>query len=579
MPDFKKLKLKQFAQAADRETAEGKYWKTYAVTLEEQLLGAPSCVHFNPLNSNSYLVTSSTKVTLYDSITDKAQRSFTRFADEAYSGRFRKDGKLILAGDKSGAVKVFDAHTKVILRESRNHKAAVHSTLWSADGLSIVSGSDDGSVKRWDLGTQEVVWDSRSYSHSDYVRCCDTSPISPDLFVSCGYDHIIKVWDARQPTPVHLMDQGKPIEACSIVSSGALLLTSGGNEMKVWDLLSGGRLLHTFSNHQKNISSICYDPHSSRVLTGGLDGLVKVYSLQTLKVTHGMRFGTPVSCLGISPSGQKLVVGFTDCSLMVRTKATPSSISNRISPDKLDASVVGSSSDTPSLVATVDESNSEDNTAGTAVSKRPRLSVGDEADLAPDAMAGLTSSEGQEDEDALQALSGRFYKGAGQAVDRIEDGMVDAQRSERLRPYEMNLKKFNYQQALDSALRTKNPLVVITVLEELCFRSGLTIALSSRDESTLEPLLSFISRYIVHPRYCPLLTQVVQKLLDIYSGVLGRSDGIDELFFKLQRQVRTELTFQKQMMKIVGSLDCVIHASTLSNVPTDQRAIVRGDSL
>ena len=35
---------------------------------------------------------------------DKIQRSFSRFNDEAYSGRFRKDGKLVVAGDKAGLV-------------------------------------------------------------------------------------------------------------------------------------------------------------------------------------------------------------------------------------------------------------------------------------------------------------------------------------------------------------------------------------------------------------------------------------------------------------------------------------------
>ncbi len=152
----------------------------------------------------------------------------------------------------------------------------------------------------------------------------------------------------------------------------------------------------------------------------------------------------------------------------------------------------------------------------------------------------------------------------GAAVDKIEDGMVDTERVLRLQPYEVNLKRFNYQQALDSALRTKNPLVVITVMEELCFRSGLAIAISGRDETGLEPLLSFIARYIAHPRYSPLLVQVAQKLLDVYAPVLGRSDGIDELFFKLQRQVKLELSFQREIMRALGSLDCVIQASASS---------------
>ena len=87
---------------------------------------------------------------------------------------------------------------------------------------------------------------------------------------------------------------------------------------------------------------------------------------------------------------------------------------------------------------------------------------------------------------------------------KTDDEMIESERRIRLKPYEKQLKKFNYQKALDSALRTHNPLVVVTVLEELLRRSGLTIALSDRDETTLEPLLSFTARYVSHPRYAKL---------------------------------------------------------------------------
>ena len=38
-------------------------------------------------------------------------------------------------------------------------------------------------------------------------------------------------------------------------------------------------------------------------------------------------------------------------------------------------------------------------------------------------------------------------------------------------------------------------LVVLTLLEELIKRSGLTVALSGRDETSLEHLLAFTARY------------------------------------------------------------------------------------
>ena len=153
---------------------------------------------------------------------------------------------------------------------------------------------------------------------------------------------------------------------------------------------------------------------------------------------------------------------------------------------------------------------------------------------------------------------------------------LDTDRSARLKPYDTQLKRFQYQQALDSALRTRNPVVVITILEELCRRSGLTIALSGRsDDQALEPLLSFIVRYVSNPRYSHIIIQVAHRILDLYyhhantvtngsgTGTGGathtqNSDAMDELFYKLHKQVQQELYFQKHIMRVLGGLDSVI---------------------
>jgi U3 small nucleolar RNA-associated protein 15 len=205
MPEFQKIREKQFPQVQDRETSEAKYWKSFGVTKEEKLLGTPNCIQFNPVSLDTYLVTSSTKVMLYDSMSDKVQRAYSRFTDDAFSGRFRKDGKLIVAGSKDGYVKVFDMKTKAVLRQLKQHTAAVRSTVWASDGLHIISGSDDRKVKLWDLATEDVVWDSKS-QHTDYVRCVETNPSNPDIFVSGSYDHSVKIWDKRQEQAASSMD-------------------------------------------------------------------------------------------------------------------------------------------------------------------------------------------------------------------------------------------------------------------------------------------------------------------------------------------------------------------------------------
>lgn len=526
MAAFPKLKLKQFAPIQERESQESKFWKNFALTHEEKFPNSPNRVDFCSALAGYYLITGSTRVSLYDRSTDKVQKSFSRFSDDAYSGRFRKDGKLVVAGDKTGTVKVFDVQSKAMLRQVKRHTAAVRSTCWTSDGLSMLSASDDRSVKQWDLATSEIVWESsapgsssssslgsnsssssssgRNLGHADYVRAVDANPVSPSVFASGCYDHAVRLWDARQPHAVLEMSHGKPVEHVMMTASGALLLSAGGNELKIWDL-AAGRLLHTFCNHQKNITSLCMDGSGGRILSAGLDGHVKVYSLQTMLQTHGMRFGAPLSCVGLSPDNAKLVVGFVDGSVIVRTRR-------------------------------------KDGPSGSGL--------------------GLDMSEGAAGA-AAGGAAGRFYRGAGAAAERAEDGMVEAEKTTRLRPYEAQLKKFNYHAALDAGLKTRNPLVIVTVLEELSRRNGLVLALSGRDESTLEPLLSFASKFVTNSRYCKLIIRVAHHIVDMYASVLGRSDAIDELFLKLQRQVKGELDFQRELMPIRGVLDCIISSSTL----------------
>lgn len=77
------------------------------------------------------------------------------------------------------------------------------------------------------------------------------------------------------------------------------------------------------------------------------------------------------------------------------------------------------------------------------------------------------------------------------------------------------LRKFEYSQALDSALSTHNPLIVATVLYELRQRGdAYRIALSNRDDEQLAVLLEFLVKNLCNPKY-------TEPLLDTTRTVLG----------------------------------------------------------
>lgn len=98
-------------------------------------------------------------------------------------------------------------------------------------------------------------------------------------------------------------DSGKnaaPVEQVLMFPSGTVALSSAGPILRVWDLVAGGRCTRALSNHQKTVTALAFNASGSRLLTGGLDQMVKVYDVSSYKVVHTMRYPAPVLCLAIS---------------------------------------------------------------------------------------------------------------------------------------------------------------------------------------------------------------------------------------------------------------------------------------
>ena len=91
-----------------------------------------------------------------------------------------------------------------------------------------------------------------------------------------------------------------PVEQVLMFPSGTVALSSAGPILRVWDLVAGGRCTRALSNHQKTITAMAFNGSTSRLLTGGLDQMVKVYDVSTYKVVHTMRYPAPVLCLAVS---------------------------------------------------------------------------------------------------------------------------------------------------------------------------------------------------------------------------------------------------------------------------------------
>ena len=91
----------------------------------------------------------------------------------------------------------------------------------------------------------------------------------------------MRVWDARVSSDgdgggggaggsVMTLRHEEPVRACVVLPGGGLLLSAAGPRLYAWDLLGRGKLLHTFSHHQKTVTGLALDGGGSRVLSCAL---------------------------------------------------------------------------------------------------------------------------------------------------------------------------------------------------------------------------------------------------------------------------------------------------------------------
>ncbi|KAI9010407.1 WD40-repeat-containing domain protein [Phycomyces nitens] len=512
MGDYQKVIVKKYPKVPSKKSTEAKYWRRFKSPILIKEYASVSSIYFSPVAPFDFAVTASARVQIYSSKTHQPKKTISRFKDIAYSACFRPDGKLIVAGDGTGLVQLFDVNSRAILRTFREHTMPVHVAQFSSNKTNILSASDDRTVRLWDIPSETSV--NVFEEHEDYVRTGLVSQDNPNLILTGSYDQTVRLWDTRQNGCVMTMRHGAPVESVLMYPGGGAIVSAGGPTLKVWDLLSGGRCMHEVSNHQKTITSMCFDGSASRLITGSLDQHVKVYNVQDYKVVHSVKYPAPVLSVALSPNDTHLVAGMANGLLSIRQRQVKSSES--ITKKKQQEYI----RDGTYKYFMRGQTGAAQDDFAVEYKRQSRLSKYD------------------------QFLKKFQY---GNALDEV------------LRT------------------STKSAVVVVALLQELIHRDGLKTAITGRDDVSLEPLVRFLVKNIHHPRYTKLLVDVADVVIDVYTPVFGQSPLIDDLMKQLSTKVKQEITFQKELTQTIAALDMIFTRSGVSSnaaalAPTPIRA-------
>ncbi|KAF7104863.1 hypothetical protein CFC21_105727 [Triticum aestivum] len=509
---------------SNRLSPEAAYWRNFRSSTLDTGATAFSVTHlaFSPARARPMLAAAwSSAVHLFagDPLAPRPRVTVCKDA-AAFSPSFRCDGALLAAGDGKGVVRVFrvDKPTAGPLRTLSAHAAQTRVVRYpeaGGDKVHLLTAGDDALLAYWDVPSETPVFTVPA-AHRDYIRAGAPSPVDHNLFATGSYDQSVKLWDARTgKAPALSFSHGASVESVLFLPSGGLLATAGGTTVKIWDVIGGGRLVHSVESHVKTIFALALGKMGAtgetRLLSAGSDGYVKCFDYGELKMTHSMRYPKELLSVACSPCGTVLAAGSSKGDIFVRRR-------KKNATEEEEEEVVGSE---------------------------------------------FAWTMPKPEKQALKPSYYRYFLRGQNEKAKEGDFVISRPKKVKFAEHDKLLRKFRHKDALVSALAKNNPRSVVAVMEELVARRKLVRCIGNLDVAELGLLLDFLHRNATLPRYARLLLGVANKVLEMRAEDIISDDGgkLRGCIRNLKRMVMEEIKIQHTLQEIQGMISPMLTLS------------------
>ncbi|MCW6008609.1 caspase family protein [Micromonospora sp. CPCC 205371] len=196
---------------------------------------------------------------------------------------------IVVGGNDSGQVRVWDARTGMVRASLDGHTGAVNAAACAVvDGVPVaLTGGDDYTVRMWNLltGKQLAVFSGQAGS----VGCiaCTTVGDTPVAVVG-GLDAALRLWDLRAGDQLMVLKGHAGAVngvACHVVDGVPVAVSVGADgTVRVWDLRNGVQRA-ALTGHNSwvwSVSCTVVDGVPLAFTGGGGDGAVRVWDLRGL---------------------------------------------------------------------------------------------------------------------------------------------------------------------------------------------------------------------------------------------------------------------------------------------------------
>jgi WD40 repeat protein len=218
-------------------------------------------------------------------------------------------GRLVAAGLGNGSIRTWALRTGNPVATRRLASVPVESVQFSRDGGRLL-GAGLAGVAVWSTskGSREplAVFDRKGGPFA--------AAFSPNrkLVATGDFDGIVRLWRTDSGVQEDELPTGElaPVTTVSFSANGLRLAAASGSQAVVWTLPVKRRQI--LRSHGNQVWAVGVSPDGTRVATGDISGLVRVWNLRTGAVGELNGHSGAITSLAFSPDGRLLVTASQD---------------------------------------------------------------------------------------------------------------------------------------------------------------------------------------------------------------------------------------------------------------------------
>lgn len=190
-----------------------------------------------------------------------------------YAIAIHPDEKTLFSAGGDRAIRIWNLQSGQETGILEGFSGRIFELCITANGNLLISGGDDGTIRVWDIRARRQVW--KFGEHSQAILSLAISPDGQTLV--SGSDQRIKVWNLQKRQEIFsFYGHANWVRTIVFSPDSKAFLTAGDPNIKVWDA-STGKKIYSFKGHSKPICSLALSYDGRILVSGSVDGTVKVW--------------------------------------------------------------------------------------------------------------------------------------------------------------------------------------------------------------------------------------------------------------------------------------------------------------